>query len=202
MQVTIPPEKCITIHINYATWNFNFSERIASRKSNISNIFHTIRNIDIGEWTTPRKSCISYICHTIRNIDIGEWTTIRKSIISNICHTIRDIDIGEWTTKTKSFISNICDTIRNIDISEWTTQPKSTIPNHLHSFPNCIFTTQALWCLKQSLPIFAVFYTKLILHSIFKILFCNLRAPYFLFLRLLHTEQSERAHRQVLFGAG
>ena len=37
---------------------------------------------------TSIKSTISNICHTIWNIDAGERFTTPKSMISNICHAI------------------------------------------------------------------------------------------------------------------
>ena len=98
MQVTIPPEKRITIHINYATWDYNFSKWRASRKSTISNIYHTIWNIDFSEWFTIIKSFISNICHTIWNIDVGEWRTSRESIISwlSVLYVLNGRKVTVW----------------------------------------------------------------------------------------------------------
>lgn len=148
------------------------------------------------------KSFISNTCHTIRNVDARERIAIGKSISPNTCHAIRNIYVTEKTTAEKRAFPNTCHTIGYANTFKIVTILKSPVPNYFHSFSDNVLVSQIFWCSEQSFPILTIFHAELVLYGILKILIRHFCAPHFLFLRFLHAEQSEGAHRQVLFGVG
>ena len=68
----MPIIKRITNNCNYATWNCDAGERVAPKKSTLSNRCDTIWNIYFNEGFATIKSSISNRCNTIRNIYANE----------------------------------------------------------------------------------------------------------------------------------
>ena len=64
--------KRITDYCNYATWNCDAGERVATPKSTISNRCDTIWDIYAGERVAIAKSALSNCCDTIWDIHVGE----------------------------------------------------------------------------------------------------------------------------------